>query len=92
MGDWNLGDVLDIVAGEVPDSPALIQGARRVLWRALDRRAGAARLYVEALRGTEGGRVWPPPPAGASEPDLDAYAASALPSPAQLPASREIRT
>ena len=41
MSDWNLADVWEQVAAVIPDSPALIQGERRVTWARLDRRANA---------------------------------------------------
>lgn len=44
-----------------------------VLVKALDRRAGQARLYSEATRG-DGERVWMQPVSSTNEPDLDAYA------------------
>lgn len=47
--------------------------AGAVLVKALDRRAGAPRLYAEALSG-EGERVWMQPRPGADEAELDAYA------------------
>ncbi|MFC4006977.1 AMP-binding protein [Nonomuraea purpurea] len=39
MTGWNIADVLEIVAAEVPDAPAVIQGPRRITWGELDRRA-----------------------------------------------------
>ncbi len=50
--------------------------AGAVLVKVLDRRAGEARLYAEALRG-EGERVWMQPVVGGDEPALDAYVARA---------------
>ena len=44
-----------------------------VLVKAIDRRAGNARLYAEAF-GVGGERVWMQPVASIEEPDLDAYA------------------
>ncbi|MWA02909.1 AMP-binding protein [Actinomadura sp. LD22] len=41
MAGWNIADVLDVVAQEVPDAPAVIQGERRVSWAELDARAEA---------------------------------------------------
>jgi acyl-CoA synthetase (AMP-forming)/AMP-acid ligase II len=40
MTGWNIADVLEVVAAEVPGSPAVIQGGRVVTWRELDQRAG----------------------------------------------------
>lgn len=48
--------------------------AGAVLVKVVDRRAGTARLFAEALRGPEGERVWMQPHPGAPEPELDAYA------------------
>jgi acyl-CoA synthetase (AMP-forming)/AMP-acid ligase II len=45
--DWNFGTVFEVVADEIPDHTALVQGDRRHTWRALDDRA--ARLAA-ALR------------------------------------------
>ncbi len=51
--------------------------AGAVLVKVLDRRAGTARLYGEALRG-DGERFWMQPAGhGKSEQDLDAYVARA---------------
>lgn len=47
--------------------------AGAVLVKAVDRRAGTARLYSEATRG-DGERFWMQPVRSAFEPDLDAYA------------------
>ena len=47
--------------------------AGAVLVKVVDRRAGAARLYAEALRG-DGERVWMQPRASQDEAELDAYA------------------
>jgi acyl-CoA synthetase (AMP-forming)/AMP-acid ligase II len=41
VAGWNIADVLEIVAHEVPDAPAVIQGERRVSWAELDARAEA---------------------------------------------------
>jgi hypothetical protein len=43
-----------------------------VLVKALDRRAGCAQLFAEAVRG-DGERVWMSPVASTDEPALDAY-------------------
>lgn len=48
--------------------------AGAVLVKVVNRRAGVARLYAEALRG-EGDRVWMEPVDSRQEPDLDAYIA-----------------
>jgi acyl-CoA synthetase (AMP-forming)/AMP-acid ligase II len=36
---WNIADVLEVVALEVPEQPAVIQGSVRVTWRELNARA-----------------------------------------------------
>ena len=46
--------------------------AGAVLVKALDRRAGTARLYAEATKG-DGERVWMQPVPSDAEPELDAY-------------------
>src|SRR5258708_12390004 len=52
MAGWNLADVLEIVAREVPQSPAIIQGPRVVTWAELDRRACAVAAFLVG-RGLE---------------------------------------
>lgn len=51
--------------------------AGAVLVRTIDRRAGVARLYAEALRG-DGERVWMQPAGARTEAELDAYVARAV--------------
>jgi hypothetical protein len=46
--------------------------AGAVLVKAVDRRAGTARLYAEAFDG-QGERIWMQPAPGADEARLDAY-------------------
>lgn len=46
MAGWNLADILEVVAREVPDSPAIIQGARVVTFATLDSRAVAVAAYL----------------------------------------------
>ena len=48
--------------------------AGAVLVKAVDRRRGGVRLYAEAARGGDGGRVWMQPHPGEGEAALDAYA------------------
>ena len=48
MTGWNFADVLEVVAREVPASPAVIQGQRVVSWAELDQRAGRV---AACLRG-----------------------------------------
>ncbi len=48
MSDWNYADVWELVADELPGSPALVQGDRHVAWSDFDRRAdGVARWLLE---------------------------------------------
>jgi hypothetical protein len=51
--------------------------AGAVLVKALNRRAGAARLYSEAVRG-DGERIWMQPAASHDEAELDAYVERAV--------------
>ena len=39
MEDWNLADCLDLIAEIRADEDALVQGARRLRWRDVERRA-----------------------------------------------------
>lgn len=48
MPGWNIADVLEVVAQEVPDSPAAIQGDRVLTWREMDRRADAVAAHLLA--------------------------------------------
>jgi len=49
MPGWNFADVWEIVAQQVPDAPAQIQGDRRVSWADFDRRAnGVAQALLDA--------------------------------------------
>jgi hypothetical protein len=52
-------------------------GAGAVLVKALNRRAGEARLYAEATRG-DGERFWMQPVDSLQESDLDAYVSRAV--------------
>ncbi|MGI8662463.1 MAG: acyl-CoA synthetase [Acidimicrobiales bacterium] len=48
MSGWSFADVWEVVAECVPDSPAQVQGDRRVLWRDFDRRAdGVAKAFLD---------------------------------------------
>src|SRR5437763_13041742 len=38
MAGWNFADVWEVVAEELPDAPAQVQGDRRVTWTELNRR------------------------------------------------------
>jgi 3-oxocholest-4-en-26-oate---CoA ligase len=48
MTGWNFADVLEVVAAEVPGSPAVIQGERILSWGQLDERAGRVAGYLTA--------------------------------------------
>ena len=49
MPGWNFADVWEIVAQQVPDAPAQVQGDRRISWSELDRRAnGVAQALLDA--------------------------------------------
>ena len=46
MAGWNIADVLEVVAEEVPNSPAVIQGDRVVTWHEMDQRANNVAAYL----------------------------------------------
>ena len=49
MPGWNFADVWEIVAQQVPDAPAQVQGDRRISWAETDRRAnGVAQALLDA--------------------------------------------
>ena len=49
MPGWNFADVWEVVAEQVPDAPAQVQGDRRIGWADFDRRAnGVARALLDA--------------------------------------------
>ncbi len=49
MSGWSFADVWEVVAAQLPDAPAQIQGDRRVTWREFDRRAnGVAQHLLDA--------------------------------------------
>ena len=51
MPGWNFADVWEVVAQQVPDATAQVQGDRRVTWREFDRRAnGVAQALLDAGR------------------------------------------
>lgn len=55
MAQWNFSDIYSVVAQEIPEAVALTQGARKVIWRDLDRRATAlAAEMVAAGLGRQG--------------------------------------
>jgi len=41
LGNWNFADAWEVVADQLPDAPAQMQGDRTVSWREFDRRANA---------------------------------------------------
>jgi acyl-CoA synthetase (AMP-forming)/AMP-acid ligase II len=43
---WNLADILEVVAEEVPDSPAIIQGPRSMTFASLNARATAVAAFL----------------------------------------------
>lgn len=59
MGTWNLADIWEMVADELPDADCLVHGTHRRTWAEVDRRAdGVARFPLDAaedLRGTFAG-------------------------------------
>jgi acyl-CoA synthetase (AMP-forming)/AMP-acid ligase II len=57
VAGWNLADVLEIVAREVPNSPAIIQGQRVVSFADLDSRAGALAGFLTARGLTRQAKV-----------------------------------
>jgi 3-oxocholest-4-en-26-oate---CoA ligase len=46
MPGWNIADVLEVVAGAVPEAPALIQAGRTLSWQDLDLRTGQLAAYL----------------------------------------------
>jgi 3-oxocholest-4-en-26-oate---CoA ligase len=49
MGGWNFADIYSVVAREIPDSVALIQGSRKLKWADLDARSiGLSAFLVSA--------------------------------------------
>ena len=49
MSGWNFADVWEVVAQQVPDADAQVQGDRRVTWGEFDRRAnGVAQTLLDA--------------------------------------------
>jgi acyl-CoA synthetase (AMP-forming)/AMP-acid ligase II len=57
MTGWNIADVLEVVAAEVPGSPAVIQGDRVVTWQELDLRAGRVAAWLRAAGLARGSSV-----------------------------------
>jgi fatty-acyl-CoA synthase len=49
MTGWNFADAWEVVAEQIPDAPAQVQGSRRFSWRAFDERAnGIAHTLLAA--------------------------------------------
>ena len=48
MAGWNFAVIFSVVAQEIPDGVALIQGPRRVTWKELDARAAAIAAFLAA--------------------------------------------
>ena len=49
MSGWTFADVWEVVAEQLPDAPAQIQGDRRITWAEFDRRAnGVAQHLLDA--------------------------------------------
>ena len=49
MPGWSFADVWEVVAQQIPDATAQIQGDRRISWRDFDRRAnGIAQAFLDA--------------------------------------------
>ncbi len=49
MPGWNFADVWEVIAEQIPDAPAQVQGERRFTWRQFDERAnGVAAALLDA--------------------------------------------
>ncbi len=49
MSGWNYAEIWEVIADQIPDAPAQIQGDRRLTWRQFDERAnGIAHTLLEA--------------------------------------------
>lgn len=48
MTGWNIADVLEVVAREVPDAPAVTQGDRLITWHELDDRSARLAGFLAA--------------------------------------------
>jgi acyl-CoA synthetase (AMP-forming)/AMP-acid ligase II len=54
MSGWNFADIWEVVAEQVPDADAQVQGDRRITWSEFDRRAnGVARAMLDAGIGEQ---------------------------------------
>ena len=52
MPGWNFADVWEVVAEQIPDAPAQVQGDRRVTWREFDRRADGVAQHAARRRAS----------------------------------------
>ncbi len=57
MSGWNLADVWEAVADELPDAPSLIHGTRRSAWSEVDQRADAVAAWLLGLGAAEQDKV-----------------------------------
>jgi acyl-CoA synthetase (AMP-forming)/AMP-acid ligase II len=57
MGGWNLAEMWEVSADELPDAQALVQGDRRVTWREFDRRADGVAAWLLGLGVAEQDKV-----------------------------------
>ncbi len=57
MTDWNLADVWETVAEQLPDAPALAHGGRRIRYAELDRRADGVAAALLDLGGRHQDKV-----------------------------------
>jgi fatty-acyl-CoA synthase len=49
MAGWNYAEIWEVIATQIPDAPAQVQGERRFTWRQFDERAnGVARRLLDA--------------------------------------------
>ena len=52
MPGWNFADAWEVVAQQVPDAPAQVQGDRRISWRDFDRRANGVAQALPRRRAS----------------------------------------
>src|SRR5262247_1068381 len=57
MYPWNLADALDLIAELRADSDSILQGARRLAWREVERRAGSIAAWMKACGASHQGKV-----------------------------------
>ena len=54
MSGWHFADVWEVVAENLPDAPAQVQGDRRITWSEMDRRAdGIAKVLLVGGAGRQ---------------------------------------